>query len=218
MFEIFIEKIKEELGKKLPGNMAHEKMRPYFRLSPSLNVPISPFAKASAVMCLLFEKENKVHLILIKRPDYQGVHGGQLAFPGGKPEPFDSNLLATAIRETYEEIGIEKEKISTLGQLSNVYVWASNFLVTPFIGFLESKPKYIKNTREVAEIIEIPISFLLREDIIKEKPMKSKLNNLMNAPYFDIDGKVLWGATAMMINELLEIIKRNEILNKINYR
>ncbi|MBL0288590.1 MAG: hypothetical protein IPQ19_14675 [Bacteroidetes bacterium] len=100
--------------------------------------------------------------------------------------------------------------------MSDVYVWASNFLVTPFIGILKREPVYQKNNFEVAEIIEIPISFLLKEDIVKEKPMKSKLNSLLNAPYFDIDGKELWGATAMMISELLEIIRRNQVLLKLN--
>ena len=216
MFEEFIDTVKKERGEKLPGNSAHEKMRPYLRLSPKLNAPVSPFAKASAVMCLLFYKNNQTHLILIQRPVYEGVHSGQLAFPGGKPEPSDANLLETAFRETFEEIGIERNDIFHLGQLSDVYVWASNFLVTPFIGILKREPVYQKNNFEVAEIIEISISFLLKEDIVKEKPMKSKLNSLLNAPYFDIDGKELWGATAMMISELLEIIRRNQVLLKLN--
>lgn len=212
MFELFVEGLRLELEKPLPGKIAHEIMRPYLSLSPSLNVPTSPFAKSSAVMCLLFLKNNMPHLIFIERPTYDGVHSGQLAFPGGKPEANDIDLMATALRETHEEIGIDNLSINHIGKLTDVYVWASNFLVTPYLGYLKEIPKYLLNEYEVARVLEIPIPFLMRNDIVKEKPMQSKLNSLLNAPYFDIEGKELWGATAMMVSEILTIIRSNEKL------
>lgn len=204
----FIEQLRIELQGSLPGTAAHEKMRPYLRLDPSLNIPIPPTAKKSAVLCLIYPLEEVPHLALIERPVYEGVHSGQLAFPGGKPEPHDINLLQTALREAYEEVRILEDKITVLGKLTDVYVWASNFLVSPFVAYAMERPTFIPDPSEVQSILEIPVHTFLNEDIVKEKPMQSKLNTLLNAPYFDLDGKVLWGATAMMISELKDIMLR----------
>lgn len=206
--EEFVEKLRIALQEPLPGTAAHEKMRPYLRLDPSLNIPIPPTAKKSAVLCLIYPVEEISHLALIERPVYDGVHSGQLAFPGGKPELRDINLLQTALREAYEEVRILEDKITVLGKLTDVYVWASNFLVSPFVAYSMERPDFVPDKDEVQSILEIPVQIFKNPDIVKEKPMQSKLNALLNAPYFDLEGKVLWGATAMMISELKDIMLR----------
>ena len=206
--EEFVEKLRIALQEPLPGTAAHEKMRPYLRLDPSLNIPIPPTAKKSAVLCLIYPVEEISHLAIIERPVYDGVHSGQLAFPGGKPELRDINLLQTALREAYEEVRILEDKITVLGKLTDVYVWASNFLVSPFVAYSMERPDFVPDKDEVQSILEIPVQIFKNPDIVKEKPMQSKLNALLNAPYFDLEGKVLWGATAMMISELKDIMLR----------
>ena len=195
----------------LPGKPAQDILKPYLKIYKSMDAPQLPNAREGAVMSLIYPINNIPHILFIERPVYEGVHSGQIAFPGGKIEKTDASTLAAALRETKEEIGVNKEQIEVIGSLSKVYVLSSNFLVYPFVGVLQEKPIIIPDKIEVANTLEVPIYTFFEQGIIKEKKMKSAMGITLNAPYYDIAGKILWGATAMMVSELCAVIKNQGI-------
>jgi 8-oxo-dGTP pyrophosphatase MutT (NUDIX family) len=199
--DTFIDKVKSALSQPLPGEKAHQTMMSYQRQSPQEVKKLQPPPKESAVMFLLFNHGDELHTLFIQRPKDQGVHSGQLSFPGGKREAGES-LDQTALRETFEEIGVAPEEIEILGELSEIYIPPSHFLVRPFIGAMKTLPELNLNQSEVEEVIIQPIDFFFRENIIAQKPIFiPKFNVSINAPFFDIQGRTLWGATAMMVQE-----------------
>jgi 8-oxo-dGTP pyrophosphatase MutT (NUDIX family) len=210
MYDEFTRQLQLAFREPLPGKPAQLPLRPYLKINSTLDAPSGFFPKQSAVMALFFPKDEIPHLLLIERPVYDGVHSGQIGFPGGKIEKSDATQLDAALRETYEEVGIHKESIQLLGPLTEVYVLASNFMVYPFAGFLQERPAIIPDEKEVAAILEVPVSKFFEAGIVKEKPIKSALGFTLMAPYFDIYGKTLWGATAMMISELRSVISKTE--------
>ncbi len=192
---------------ELPGEAAHMKMAPKSRVRTSRAKEYTGFdPKLSAVMILLYPKDGIWHNALIQRPSYQGVHSAQMSFPGGKQEETDKDFAHTALRETEEEIGIPQHQISLISELTEVYIPPSNFLVKPFVGITEENPNFIKQNSEVDEIIEYPIVDLLSEHSIKEKDIVFANGFKIKTPYFDINGKVVWGATAIMLSEFKEIL------------
>ena len=142
MYDDFTRQLQIAFLEPLPGKSAQLPLRPYLKIKNSLDLPAGIFPKQSAVMALFFPKDEVPHLLLIERPLYDGVHSGQIGFPGGKIERTDTTFLDAAFRETYEEVGIHKESIQLLGPLTEVYVLASNFMVYPYAGFLHEKPDY----------------------------------------------------------------------------
>lgn len=209
MFQVFYSKLVNRFQKPLPGKTAQDTMKPYLKISKKLDVPTPFNAKKSAVFALLYPIQDIPHVLLIERNDYKGAHSGQLAFPGGKIEKNDASSIDTAFRETFEEIGVHKEQIEVIGRLTDLYVLASNFIVYPYVGILQQRPDVVLDKREVKQILEISIPFLLHEVSTGEKKMKSALGMTLNAPYYDIHGKTLWGATAMMVSELLWMIRES---------
>ncbi|MCB0508635.1 MAG: CoA pyrophosphatase [Chitinophagales bacterium] len=211
MFQQFVDAMKSAFQFPLPGKQAQNRFKPYLKINPKLDVPPIFKPKYGAVMALLYPRNEIPHILLIERPKYEGVHSGQIAFPGGQIESSDASHLVAAIRETYEEIGVEEKHIEVLGNLSSLYVLASNFMVYPFVGILQELPPLTLERNEVASVLEIPIYKFFEKNIIKEKEMKSALGIKLHAPYFDLDGKILWGATAMMVSELCAIIEQHKI-------
>jgi 8-oxo-dGTP pyrophosphatase MutT (NUDIX family) len=197
----------------LPGEDAHQRMVPYGRLKTSQalsNNQVKP--KIGAVLILLYPEDNQIKNVLIKRPEYEGVHSGQMAFPGGKMEPDDQSTLATALREASEEIGLNTSFIEPLHSLTPVYIPPSNFLVHPWMAMAEQKPQFIPDKREVHSIHEYNIADLYPDDVIQVANVPSGIANLrMNTPYFSINNEVVWGATAVMLNEFRELILRIRI-------
>ena len=146
-------------------------------------------------------------MALILRPTYEGVHSGQIALPGGKIEKYDKDYKAAALRETWEEIGVKPNIIRMLKELTKVYIPPSNFWVHPFLGFTEEIPVFVRQEDEVEKIIEVSIESLLHEtNIISEKLSTSYAKNI-EVPSFKLNGYVVWGATAMMLNELKMLLK-----------
>jgi 8-oxo-dGTP pyrophosphatase MutT (NUDIX family) len=206
----FYSQLQKEL-ENLPGEDAHVEMLP-LRARTSDVLKTATNYRPSAVMALLYERNNQHHIILTERQDYDGKHSGQMSFPGGKKEEHDSDALATALRETEEEIGIQKSEINVIGKLTDVYIPVSNFLVHPYLGCLKSTPRYLLNEREVKSIVSFEIRELLNKKIkIETDVLIGKGNTLKNVPAFYIEEKIIWGATALMLNEL------KIILNRINY-
>lgn len=211
MFENFKQELHAAFNQELPGKAAHELLKPYLKINKSLDAPQLLKPRVGAVMSLIYPVNEIPHILFIERPVYDGVHSGQIAFPGGKIEKTDESYLHAALRETHEEVGIASNQIEILGALSEVYVLASNFMVYPFAGLLNEIPSLTLEQKEVANTLEVPLYKFFEPGIIKEKPIKNALGFTLMAPYYDLDGKVLWGATAMMVSELCAILKQNNI-------
>ncbi len=199
------QKLQQLLNEPLPGLRAQIDLSPV--RSEALRYYSAPAqAKAAAVMCLLHLKENRWHLTYIQRSLHEAdYHSGQISFPGGKQEDHDQSLLDCAVRETYEEIGVPRNQIKVLGSLSPIYVYASQFLVHPFVGMISEIPSYVRQTNEVAKVLEAPIDLFRSPDVIKYKDLNIRGHLLKDVPYFDLEGQVLWGATAMITRELTNI-------------
>jgi len=202
-------KLEMALKGPLPGSSAHAKMINYDRPSIERVLQKSVNATPSAVLVLLYPKNERLHTLLMLRTPYEGVHGSQVSFPGGKKETIDNNLLETALRETQEEIGIRTDDMKILGQLTEVFIPPSRFLVTPYVAFTEDPGIFDPDPVEVAQVIEAPLGMLMDDGYIKEKKIFVRsINAHIETKYFDIDGHVVWGATAMMISELRELLNK----------
>jgi 8-oxo-dGTP pyrophosphatase MutT (NUDIX family) len=206
----FVQDLEHFLKLKLPGRDAQFRMAPDFRQEDSLITHAENKAKAAAVLMLLYPVQGLLHTVFIQRPRYNGVHSGQISFPGGRKEVFDRDHLDAALREAREEIGIEKEKVHILGNLSPLYIAPSNFLVQVFVGFYPNRPLFRLQSEEVVGILEVSLELLGKKEIIKKMPMCLANGRVAQTPYYDIGGAIVWGATAMMISEFLEICARNK--------
>ena len=169
-------------------------------------------SKKAAVIAALYEDDNKVRLILILRNTYNGVHSNQIGFPGGRVEDYDKTLFDTAIRETYEEIGVRVQKNELIRELHEIYIPPSNFNVYPFLVILNHPPFFVKDDKEVKEVITIDLESLLNCKItLTQIPIPAKLNELniqndVEVPAFKLAGYNVWGATAMMLSEIRDLI------------
>jgi len=207
---VFITKLKERLLNPLPGIEAQLKMMSsnLRRNDPDMYVKVAKNAKKACVLLLLFQKKDIWYTALMERPETPYAHSKQISFPGGGLEDSDADLEAGALRETEEEFGIPKEDITLIGRLSQLYIPVSGYLVHPFVGYLKEAPIYRPDPREVAEVIEVKIEDLIDPTLRKLTEIKtSKGLTLKNIPYFDLKKKVVWGATAMMLNEFSELLE-----------
>lgn len=203
----FIDDLRLKLQQPLPGRVAHLKMTPASRRQ---YVDAPPTVRQAAVMATLFPKNDEWHIVFIQRnPHDKDHHGGQISFPGGKAEPSDATMLDTALRETEEEVGILRSEVKVLGGLSELYIPVSNFQVHPFVGYLERQPSYRLQLEEVSGVLEVPLAHLRNEAALRTTDIPvNKVLTMKNVPYYDLDGKILWGATAMMVSELVEVMAR----------
>jgi 8-oxo-dGTP pyrophosphatase MutT (NUDIX family) len=202
MTEKNITKLIKDLTQPLPGRSAQFQMAPSFRH----HFPDKTSPTQAGVLLLLYPNPIELHLVLIKRAEYLGTHSGQISFPGGKFESADFNIQNTALREAEEEIGIAGIDVKVLGQLTPLYIPVSEFEVFPVVGFVPRKPSFILDKNEVQYIIEVEVNFLLNP---LNKAIKPFSNDKYKGdiPYFNIQGNEVWGATAMILNEFLEIVK-----------
>jgi 8-oxo-dGTP pyrophosphatase MutT (NUDIX family) len=212
-FAELCEKLKARLLLPLPGGDAHEpfRARPVGDVKPLFDHTLPP--KPGGVIILLYEDEGKIKFPLIKRPEYTGAHSGQVSLPGGKSEP-DEDSIDTALRECEEEIGVSRNNLTVVGRLSDFFVMPSNFMVTPVIATSASKPYFKPDPHEVVRILESDIDSIISEGAVKEKEILAAGKYKMVAPHFEIEGEVVWGATAMMLNEFRLILK--EIKGTVN--
>jgi 8-oxo-dGTP pyrophosphatase MutT (NUDIX family) len=200
------ERLKERLLRPLPGGDAHESFRahPVGDVRPLFNHSLPP--KPGGVLILLFEENGQIKFPLIKRPEYAGAHSGQVSFPGGKAEPGEDNVEC-ALREGEEEIGVSRRDSNVIGKLSDFFVMPSNFMITPVVATIDHVPVFKPDTHEVVRVIESNLSNILEEHAIKQKEILAAGKYRMIAPHFEIDGEVVWGATAMMLNEFRVVLK-----------
>lgn len=205
MKDNFIEEIREKLKGDLPGQAAQYKMTHAVRRSSK---PAPADARIACVMCLFYEKNEEPHIAFIQRTSKNpnDRHGGQIGFPGGKAEDFDVSHEATARRETEEEIGVKGSDIDVLGALTPLYIPVSNFQVYPFVGYLDYEPTFKRQVEEVDAVLEIPFSTFQDEAVRMTKDMNFSENIVLkDVPYFDLGEHALWGATAMMMSEVVEL-------------
>jgi len=198
--------LSDRLKQPLPGSIAHEPLRatPAGLIVPRFEHRSPP--KPGSVLILLYEEKGKIMFPLTKRPDYMGTHGGQISLPGGKTEGAETRI-ETALREAEEEIGISASKVNVLGSLTEFFVIPSNFLITPIIGYLNEAPDFKPDSKEVKKIIYTSVDDLLRDDAVHTKEIMAANMFPMSAPHFEIENEIVWGATAMMLNEFRMILK-----------
>jgi 8-oxo-dGTP pyrophosphatase MutT (NUDIX family) len=200
------EKLANRLTKPLPGALAHEVARAQSTggARPKFDHVLPP--RPGSVLILLYPDGDHIRFPLTKRPEYLGTHSGQISLPGGKAEGNES-IIETALREGEEEIGINRKDVTVLGRLSDFFVIPSNFIVTPIVAITSKRPLFIPQEREVVKILEGDVEALLKEDALKTKEITVAKIYTMNAPHFEIEGEIVWGATAMMLNEFRLVVR-----------
>lgn len=205
----FIQELKQQLQKPLPGEEAQYRMAPSYRpkLSPQEIAAFNP--RLGGVLLLLYPVNQTWHIAFTKRKEYAGVHSGQMSFPGGKKDEMDTNIIQTALRETEEEIGVNAGKIEVMGSLSQLYIPPSNFLVHPTVGYCINPYPFQPQATEVEQIIEIPVSFFLsKEGIDPQREIKLFNGHTVRAPAYVYNEHVIWGATAIILSEFTYLVEQ----------
>lgn len=191
---------------KLGGLESHFALAPALRLGYDAAKIQANAPKKAAVLALFYpDEKNNTRFLLTKRASYQGTHSAQISFPGGKIEDSDLNLEHTAKRETFEEIGIPHSEIQIIRELTDVYIPPSNFLATPFLGYALQKPDF-KTNHEVASTIEVLLDDLLNEQSISSVEMTTSYMKKAKVPCFKLNDYIVWGATAMMLAEIKNLL------------
>lgn len=193
---------------KLPGEEAHYKLAPMLRLEELKGIDIEKKKpKTAAVLAVFYPGEqDQVMFVLILRKTYKGVHSNQVGFPGGRVEQEDRDLAHTALRETEEEVGIPQQEIQVFKQLTRLYIPPSNFWVQPFLGILDKTPVLIPQEEEVEAIIEVSLEEFLSDSCLTRRKLSTSYANEIEVPAFLLSGHIVWGATAMMLSEMKDLL------------
>ena len=199
LFKVLISKLKQN---KLAGGVAHSLMVPPYRMDKLKSTLISEMKpKMASVLLLLYPNEaGEMNFVLTRRRLYNGVHSGQISFPGGKPDHLDNDLWATALRETHEEVGIPSDEVRYIRSLSKLYVPPSDFLIIPYMGYLQSPYVFKPDPKEVEAILEISLMDFINKKSVLTKQLNSN-STCITVPAYIFDQNVVWGATAMILSE-----------------
>jgi len=204
-FNLFLNNLPKIQNAPLLASESHLKMAPMERITMLKQWDYSTLTpKKAGVLALFYPKKTETYLVLIIRTP-RGIHSSQVAFPGGKFEEEDRDLAHTAVRETEEEIGISQKEINLITHLSEIYVPPSNFLVYPHIGHLDFEPKFTLQQDEVSDIIEVSLNDFLNAKIVTHN-IKASYSNFVGVPAYMVNGKIVWGATAMILSELKDVL------------
>jgi len=203
-FQRFITQLKITINKDLPGEESHQKMRVIY--DQSIELPFSKInSTAAAVLILLYLADNEIYFFLTKRTDELKHHKGQISLPGGTQEG-NEKLIDTALRETQEEIGINKTSISIIGTITPLFVPVTGFMIYPFIGYSLNKLDPKPDPVEVATIFSVNIS-----DLLNKENRTTEQRNIrgydVQVPYFKLNDYQVWGATSMILSEFRDLIK-----------
>lgn len=195
----FAERLARRLKGPLPGRAAVRTMEP--DLSHGRHCQPAPAtARPAAVLSVLYPHQGRWHVPLTLRPDHLNAHAGQVSLPGGLIEPGEDSAAA-ALREYEEELGVSAADVRLLGTLSPIYLFVSNFAVTPWVGVVEERPDFDPNPVEVAELLEVPMAHLTdRSSRGRSLHRRGRLE--FYAPHFEWGERLIWGATGMMLAEL----------------
>ena len=203
-FQRFITQLKITINKDLPGEESHQKMRVIY--DQSIELPFSKInSTQAAVLILLYLVDNEIYFFLTKRTDELKHHKGQISLPGGTQEG-NEKLIDTALRETQEEIGINKTSISIIGTITPLFVPVTGFMIYPFIGYSLNKLDPKPDPVEVATIFSVNIS-----DLLNKENRTTEQRNIrgydVQVPYFKLNDYQVWGATSMILSEFRDLIK-----------
>ncbi len=204
MTETFCSKLRQRLLEPLPGEASHRKMANSNRAGLLAAAPELSTARKSAVMILLFIENQEIKFPLIRRTQ-RGKHSGQMALPGGRMEP-NEDFFQTSIRETAEEIGVRVSSECILGSLSEIYIPPSHSLVKPVVAFVSHRPTYEPQCEEVEFVVEAELSQLLCGTAVSNEKISLPNNLIINAPCFRVEGHIVWGATAMILGEFVDVL------------
>ena len=204
----FNKNISKLSASKIGGIDTQFKLAPKIRTKYTSEFLEAKNPKKAAVLALFYPNEQgKTQFLLTERAHYNGTHSAQISFPGGKFDSQDKSLKFTALRETEEEVGISQSEILVFKQMTEVYIPPSNFLVTPFLGVINTVPTFTKN-HEVAEIINVSVTEFLSDSVITSEIITTSYAKNMIVPCYKLNNYTVWGATAMMLSEIRELIKK----------
>lgn len=207
LFEPFLRQLRHDLNSPLPGRAAQYRMAPQ---PPATGVSGETYdrpradARQGGVLALFYPQAGHIYIPLILRPTYMGVHSGQVGFPGGGFDEIDADLTATALREAYEEVGVHPSEVTVLGHLTPLYIFASNYLVQPTVAWIDYRPEFRPDPYEVAQLIEAPLLDLLNLANRRMETWELR-GRTADVPFYAVEGQTIWGATAMMLSELLSL-------------
>jgi 8-oxo-dGTP pyrophosphatase MutT (NUDIX family) len=208
-FDDFCKLISKIENIPLPAEPSQLKMSPPFREAlQERQKHMIKDAKRAGVMALFYPNNEQTYLVLILRKTYKGVHSAQVGFPGGKLEESDVSIEAAAVRETFEEIGVPENYIQVLRKLTQVYIPPSNFFVQPFIGISRTTPYFIKQDDEVEDILEVTLLDFINDINVVDKTVSTSYKKDVVVPAFNLNGHIVWGATAMMLSEIKDLLKQ----------
>ncbi|MEW2923005.1 CoA pyrophosphatase [Muricauda sp. ANG21] len=209
-FDAFCEIALKLKNLPLPGEESHYKMSPTERiqwLKQNNNKKINP--KRAGVMALFYpDAFRETRLLLILRKTYEGVHSNQIGFPGGKVEKQDADLMDTALRETYEEVGVHPDSVQVIRALSEVYIPPSNFMVQPYMGIYPKPQPFVPQEDEVEQVVEAYVKDFLDDANLIEELLSTSYAKNINVPAYKLNGYTVWGATAMMLSEIRELLRQ----------
>jgi len=203
----FVDGLRNEILAGLPGTEVQWQMASSDRMVRNFPRMPGKDARAASVLILLYPDKGSVYTVFMQRPDYKGVHGGQISFPGGKQELSDENAIQTALREAQEETGVNPEEITVLATLTPLFIPVSNIVVTPVVAWINKKPLFSHRADEVEFLFDADIKRFFEPDLVRTKPVKIG-NETLDVKYYDYEGHMIWGASAMILHELLVILRR----------
>ncbi|WP_281765888.1 NUDIX hydrolase [Neptunitalea lumnitzerae] len=194
----------------LPGREAHNKMSSELRIKNILqsNASFTEARKAAVLACFYPDDTEKTYFLLTLRHTYKGVHSNQISLPGGKVEVTDADLTETALRETEEEIGIAQDNVVIVKTLSKVFIPPSNFLVQPYLGYVDDTPDFTIQEAEVATLVKVSFEDLLDDTLVEEVLMSTSYAKNIQVPAFNFNDYIVWGATGMILNEVKSLYKQ----------
>jgi 8-oxo-dGTP pyrophosphatase MutT (NUDIX family) len=209
-FEAFLKSVVKIKHLELLGEVSHAKMSPPYRLELAERMKEkAKQAKRAGVLALFYPDHiDETNLVLILRKTYKGVHSAQVGFPGGKYEDVDKDLRVTAIRETEEEVGVPEHMVNVIKTMSPLYIPPSNFMVHPYLAVAEATPIFTKQDEEVEDIIEVKLWDFLDDTNTITTRVPTSFNVEVDVPAFRLNGHIVWGATAMMLGEIKDLLKQ----------
>lgn len=160
-------------------------------------------------MALFYPDDDyRTYFLLIHRKSYPGVHSDQISFPGGKVEKGDPDLMATALRETHEEVGVPPQNVLVIREMTEVYIPPSNFIVQPYLGLYKKEFAFMPEEAEVAAVVEVSLDDFMSDSNVTTQILSTSYARNIEVPAFSLNGHIVWGATAMMMSEIREMFKR----------
>ena len=208
-FAEFLSIVPKITKETLPATDAHLIMAPPERADVIRKIDKATYnPREAAVLMLFYPRNEQTNLALILRNSYKGLHSSQVAFPGGKVETFDKSLCQAALRETHEEIGIAPSIINVVRAFTELFIPPSNFIVHPFLGFSNEELIFDPDPSEVAGLIEFPVTDFLSDKTVVQNRMATAYSESVVVPTFKIGDHFVWGATAMIMSEVKEVMKK----------